>query len=225
MEKIWYYTFNELNTIPEHHTMLLTEAPYNPLKKREKTCEVMFETFNSPALYIALQAVLALYASGRTTGLVLGIGDGVTHTVPVYENYAFPHAIHRLNLAGRDLTSSLQRILTERGYQFNTSAEYDIVRDIKENLCYVSDNYERDIATNDAVEMSYTLPDGQEISLGNDSFRCPEVLFQPSLCGMESHGVHKLTYNTIMKCDIDIRKDLFRNIVLSGGSTMFAKKI
>ncbi|CAL4250119.1 unnamed protein product [Meganyctiphanes norvegica] len=103
MEKIWHHAFhNELNVVPDEHPILLTEAPHNPLMNREKTCQIMFESFNSPALYIALQAVLALYASGRTTGIVLDVGDGVTHTVPVYENYSLPHAVHRLNLAGRD---------------------------------------------------------------------------------------------------------------------------
>ncbi|CAL4110635.1 unnamed protein product, partial [Meganyctiphanes norvegica] len=222
MEKIWHHTFhNELNVVPDEHPILLTEAPHNPLVNREKTCEIMFESFNSPALYIALQAVLALYASGRTTGIVLDVGDGVTHTVPVYENYSLPHAVHRLNLAGRDLTSYLQRILSERGHSFKTTAEHDIVREVKESMCYVSENYEKELSTNNNDDMLYTLPDGQEITLGNASFRCPEVLFQPSLYGMETPGIHEITFNTIMKSDIDIRRDLYNNIILSGGSTMF----
>ncbi|KAI8039904.1 hypothetical protein M5D96_007329 [Drosophila gunungcola] len=183
MEKIWKHTYEMLRADPLDHPVLLTEAPLNPKKNREKMTEIMFENFEVPSLYVAIQAVLSLYATGRTVGVVVDSGDGVTHTVPIYEGYALPHACFRVDLAGRDLTDYLCTLLLERGVKMSTSAEREIVREIKEKLCY--------------------------------------ALFQPSLLCQEVMGIHESTYHSILKCDLDLRKDMFANIVLSGGTTMF----
>ncbi|XP_078662186.1 actin, cytoplasmic-like [Branchiostoma floridae x Branchiostoma belcheri] len=225
MEKIWRHTFQtELGLAPEEQAVLLTEPPLNPKANREKMAQIMFESFNTPALNLSITALLALFATGRTTGVVLDSGYGVTHAVPICKGCALTHAILRIDHAGPDMTDYLQKILAERGYSFTTTAEKDIVRDIKETLCYTALDYEAEMKKaeeNSDLERGYTLPDGQAITVGTERFRCPETLFQPSLVGKESPGIHETTYNTIMKCHVEFRKELYTNIVLAGGSTMF----
>uniref|UniRef100_A0A8D0HG70 Actin-related protein T3 n=1 Tax=Sphenodon punctatus TaxID=8508 RepID=A0A8D0HG70_SPHPU len=223
MEAVWKNVYeNDLKMKGSERPVLLTEAPLNPLVNREYMAKLMFEKFEVPAFYVAIQAVLALYAAGLTTGCVMDSGDGVTHTVPIFEGYCLPHAVLRLDLAGRDLTDYLMRILRESGVSMVTTAEREIVRDMKETLCYVCLDIEEEMTKKPSeVEKSYKLPDGQVVKVHNQLFRCPETLFHPANVGMESPGIDKLCFNTIMKCDIDLRTSLYSNLILSGGSSLF----
>lgn len=153
------------------HPVLLTEPPLNPRSNRDTAAQILFETFNVPALYTSIQAVLSLYASGRTTGIVLDAGDGVSHAVPVYEGFAITNSIQRIDVAGRDITEYLQTLLRKSGYVFHTSAEKEVVRHIKEAVTYVAHDprkEEKDWAQikldqNKVVE--YTLPDGNKMKV------------------------------------------------------------
>ncbi|KAJ8704088.1 hypothetical protein PYW07_013382 [Mythimna separata] len=222
MERVWNYIYSkdQLSTFSEEHPVLLTEAPLNPRRNREKAAEVFFETFNVPALFLSMQAVLSLYATGRTTGVVLDSGDGVTHSVPIYEGFAMPHSIMRVDVAGRDVTRYLRLLLRKEGVNLRTSAELEIVKAIKERACYLSPNPLKE-ETLETERAQYTLPDGTGLEIGPARFRAPEVLFRPDLIGEECEGLHEVLMFAIQKSDMDLRKVLYQNIVLSGGSTLF----
>ncbi|XP_054719083.1 uncharacterized protein LOC129228429 [Uloborus diversus] len=226
MEVIWEHTFHHLLDIdPSDYAVIVSEAPKNPLRNREKILEVLFEKFRSKGAFVAIQAVLALYTGGRTTGVVLDTGAGISHVVPVYEGYAIHHAICRLEYAGKHLTEYLRELLTERGYYFTTTAEREIVRDIKESLCFVSEDFLSDmkIASSNlkAFDQKYTLPDGQEITVGSERFRSTEMLFRPNFINLEDPGIQGAVYDTAMRCDVDIRKDILDNVLISGGNSLF----
>ncbi|KAK8871544.1 hypothetical protein M9Y10_007276 [Tritrichomonas musculus] len=224
IEKIWHHAFyNELHVDPSEHPVLLTEAPLNPKQNREKMIQIMFETFNVPSFYVINQAVLSLYSTGRTIGIVLNSGYDITHAVPI-NNYIIPHATTSIPLAGNELTIWLQEILKERGYTFKTSSEKEIVVDIKEKHGYVVLDYISELQkarSSSKYDVFYTLPNKTGITIGDELFRCPELLFKPLLNGYEFDGIDKILFDSIMKCDINVRKDMYSNIVLSGGTTMF----
>lgn len=193
MERIWTYIYSkdQLSTFSEEHPVLLTEAPLNPRKNREKAAEIFFETFNVPAWFVSMQAVLSLYvahflhnsvkfllncgafslrryATGRVTGVVLDSGDGVTHAVPIYEGFAMPNSIMRVDIAGRDVTRHLRALIRKEGFNFRTTAEFEIVRSIKEKVCYLATNSQKEEG-NDTEKITYTLPDGNSLDV-NQSF-------------------------------------------------------
>merc|ERR1712195_291977 len=204
MEKVWHHTFyNELRVAPnEAKGVLLTEAPRNPKANREKMVEKMFEVFEVQNIYVAIQAVMSLYSAGRTTGLVVDSGDGVTHTVPVYEGFSVPHAVEKMEIAGRVITNYLQKLLLENmAESFTSSAEIEIVKQIKEDLCYVAHNYddERIQAINSAEnDHSFTLPDKRVISVPNlCRITAPELLFKPELNGFSCKSIQALAWQSV----------------------------
>ncbi|KAI6654578.1 Actin-related protein 2-B [Oopsacas minuta] len=225
MKHIWDHTFyDEMKINPKECKVLLTEPPMNPTKNREKMVEVMFETYQFEGVYVAIQAVLTLYAQGLLTGVVVDSGDGVTHICPVFDGYSLPHLTRRLDVAGRNITEYLIKLLLLRGYAFNHSADFETVRMMKEKLCYVAYNphQETKLATETTVLVeTYTLPDGRVVKIGGERFEAPEVLFQPHLIDVDGVGVTELLFNTIQAADIDLRADLYKHIVLSGGTTMY----
>ncbi|KAJ7614199.1 actin family, partial [Mycena polygramma] len=221
MEAIWHYTFyNELRIAPEEHPVLLTETPFNPGEHREQTAEIMFEKFNVPAVYLQIAAVLALHASGRTTGVVIDSGEGITHSVPIYEGFPPRHGMRRMDVAGGQVTERLYMDLMERGYPMTTNAEREIIEDIKKTVCYIALDFEEEFKTAPA-EVNYELPDGEIITVGSERFSAPEALFKPSLDGSELTEIHTATHKSVLSCAENIQGKLYANVFLSGGNSMF----
>ena len=291
MEHLYNYTFFErLKIDPKEHKIMLTEAAMNPKKNREKLVETMFETYGFNGVHCSIQAVLTLYAQGLLTGVVVDSGDGVTHIVPVYEGFALPQSIRRLDVAGRHLTEYMIKLLLLRGYTFNRTADFEVVREIKEKVCYVGYDLalEKKLALETTtVVQSFTLPDGRVLKVGPERFEAPEALFNPRVIDVESKGLaevasfaahfrragsgcapaphtglvsqraslsHRprvrrgsplllstalscraappaeprarerppqLVFDCIQSSDMNVRPELYKHIVLSGGSTMY----
>ena len=227
MDAVWYHTFHDqLHAATEDLPILLTQALWNSKAHKEKIAAIMFENYSVPAMYISSAAVLSLYASGHTTGLALDSGLSDMHAVAVCDGYALPHSLNRSYYGGKHLTDYMQKILNEGGCSFTTAAEREIVRDIKEKLAYVpldvdaeTDKYEE----NTDGEKTYALPDGTTIKVGTERFRCGEAFFNCTVMGTwasEHPFVHQIVDVSIRKCDRELRKFLYGNIVMSGGGSM-----
>ncbi|KAJ6245966.1 actin-42a [Anaeramoeba flamelloides] len=226
MEAIWEHVFKkELSVDPEEHPVLLSEPPLNPKANREMLTQMMFETFNTPSMSLVSQALLSLYETGRTTGYVINIGSSVTSCVPIKEGHVLADASYPLDLGGRDLTRYLLKLLEEKGYCFSSSIPNRSLKEMKETLCYVSLDYEKELIkvseNNEPYEKKYELSSGIFLKLDRQRFGAPEPLFKPFLMGRQQDGIHKTTYNSINNCPKEIKNELFSNIVLSGGSSMF----
>lgn len=221
MEKIWKHAFcSELRISPEGRRVLLSEAPLTPPVVREKVAEFMFERFETQAAKVISSAELSLYAAGHTTGIILESGHGVTCAVPIFQGQTQHHATIRLELAGCDLNDHLTRLLAERGYVLDIT-EREVITQVKEKLARVALDFAQEMRSVPSREVTYELPDGQAMTIGDELFRCPEALFHTTLLGLRSGGIHELLHNSIAKCNSDLRPELFANVVFSGGNTMF----
>ncbi|GMH37075.1 hypothetical protein BSKO_04948 [Bryopsis sp. KO-2023] len=225
MQHVWEHAFSQrLHVDPTECSVMLTDPPLNPRQNRERMFATMFECYGFQSAFIQVQAVLTLYAQGLLTGIVLDSGDGVSHVVPVVDGYAFHHLTKRLDVAGRHVTSHFIDLLTRRGYALSRTADFDTVRAMKEDICYIAYDYKRELKLareTTCLMKSYTLPDGRVIKVGPERFMAPEALFAPEVMDIEAPGIPEMVFNCIQEADIDNRMALYQHVVLSGGSTMY----
>ena len=220
MEKIWEYTFyKELRIDPTEHPVLLTEQLFNPRPIREKITQIMFETFNVPSFFLAKAPILSLYATGRTTGVVVECGHDTTQILAINDGYSIPCSSAKYQIAGSDVSFELKKLLHNK-YQFKTDSEHQILDDIKEKFCYVSQKLENDIKNPSEIQRSYELPDGNLIKIDKERVQATEILFQNNP-NHDYPGISNSIINSINQCDDEYKQTLYDNIILSGGSTLF----
>lgn len=228
MEKIWKHIFyNELMAETKSHPVIMSEAAFSKHENKREMAEVLFEKLNIDSLYITNSSTLALYANGRTTGIVIDVGFETTSCVPIYEGFVLNHAIIKMDIGGNDLTKYLCNLITEsdNSKSFNNAAQRNMINELKEKRCYVAEDYDSEMKKSmdsNKVE-EYRLPDKTIVRYKTECFQCPEMLFQPSLNGKDMGGIHEQAIKSIKRCDDDIHKDLFLNVILCGGSTLFMK--
>jgi len=262
IEQLWEHAFHKrLLMDPKEHPMLVAEASFNTRPLRERQTELLFEKYQIPALFVSKNAVLAAFASGKASALILDSGGGITASVPVHDGYALKKATMYSGLAGERLTQEYYKLLTERKgknivpyYQINKKEvtpgsgnfvahprkltgitesyrmfhTINVVRDIKESICRVSEIPFDEGANATIPTIAYELPDCQVVEVGPDRFSIPELMFYPESlsasapAGPENElvGVHKMVIDSIGKSDADLRKELWQNIIVTGGNTL-----
>lgn len=240
MERYWEQCiFKYLRAEPEDHYFLLTEPPLNTPENREYTAEIMFESFNVPGLYIAVQAVLALAASWTSrpvgertlTGIVIDSGDGVTHCIPVAEGYVIGSCIKHIPIAGRNITYFIQSLLREREPNIPPEQSLETAKAIKERYCYICPDLAKEFEKYDKNPSKWVKQyTGRnnitkapfEVDVGFERFLGPEIFFNPEISNSDFLApLSEIVDDCIQNSPIDVRRPLYKNIVLSGGSTMF----
>ncbi|XP_007516223.1 actin-like protein 7B [Erinaceus europaeus] len=222
VQSIWEYAFHTaMKVAPEEHAVLVSDPPLSPSGDREKYAELLFETFGIPAMHVASQALLSIYSYGRTTGLVVESGHGVSHAVPISEGDVLPALSGRADYAGGDLTSYLLQLLNEAGHGF-TDEHLHIVEHIKKKCCYAAALPGQEARPPaDGPRVEYELPDGKAISVGPERFQCAEMLFKPGLAGSEAPGLPALAAACLARCrEAGFEEEMAANVLLCGGCTM-----
>ena len=239
--RVMHHVNGALGSNPKDHAVLVSEAALTSRTQRATLGQLLFEQLQHPSALFSVQALMSLYSTGNTTGVVLDVGDGVTHACPVYHGYTIREAVRRVDFGGRDVTNYLQQLLRQYGTFLDTSAELDIVRQIKEQHCTVAASALnlQDAALGGGAgqtksvgssapttvtiqKVKHRLPDGTMITIGNEQCIAPEALFNPALVGREVPSVVQVLNESIRRSDIDLRRELYENIFIAGGSTLFA---
>ncbi len=221
MERIWANTFYaELKISPEEHNILLTEAPFTSRKNREKTLEMMFDTFNCASIYIEAQSVLAAYSVGKSTGLSIDCGHSFLSFSSVYEGFLQKDTVKHIPIAGKEINDILVNLLINNGQVIESKMQKQSISKAKEMYCYFAENFEQEEKEFKEIEKEWELPDKRKIKLGKERFQSPEILFNPTKYGFDYPSFKELFQQAIKSIDMDLRKEMLANIIFNGGTTL-----
>ncbi len=231
MAEIWKHIFyQDLLSETKSNPVIVSEAPFAPYENKAKMAEILFEELHVESLFITNTSTLSLYANGKTTGIVVDLGYQTSSCVPIYEGFVLNHAVGKIEMGGENLTEYLASLINsnkENIDKYDTPVKKSMINELKEKICEVAEDYDSQMKRcmdSKSVE-SYKLPDNSIVYIKGEKFQCPEMLFQPVMNNSltQSVGIHEQTYKSIKKCDEDIHKDLYYNVVLCGGSSLFLK--
>ena len=211
--------FEMLGIEPEGQNLVLTEPSLNSIKNRQDLFGYMFETFKIENLFIANQALLSLYSTGKFTGIVVESGAGVTQIAPIFNTRVSSYAVNRIDFGGNELSEYLNRLLSEKNKHFEKKKYLKFLEQIKKEACYVENKYKKHLGEVEPYE--FKLPDGNSITIKTERTTVPEAIFRPDLLGKDWDGIHDLFFNSIEKIKEEEQKPLYENIIVSGGNTMF----
>lgn len=221
MKSLWEFAMMDaLKIIPEEHEILVCEPAMNEKDKRGLIAEIFFETFNVPALFIAKQPLLSVYGTGSHTGLVVDIGEGGTRCVPIWQGHMLEDRVQSNILGGFKMTEYMGRLMSECDQTVSQMSQY-MVAEMKTSLAYVAQDFDKELKDKLAEKTEFMLPDGQLLQVASQRFRCCEAFFQPEVLGEACDDLPSMIYDTIASCDMDLRRDLFNNIILVGGCAKF----
>ena len=225
MERIWANTFyGELKIAPEEHNLLLTESPFITRKDREKTLEMMFETFNCASTYIVAQSVLAAYSVGKSTGISIDCGHTSLNFAPIYEGFLQRHCVQHIPIAGKDINDILINLLIKNGQVIESKMQKQSIIKAKELYCYFAQNYEQEENDfeniKDEETKEWELPDKRKIKIGKERFQATEILFEPKKFGYDYINFQELFQKTVKSIDSDLREIMLANIIFNGGTTL-----
>lgn len=224
IESLFSYIFeNKFNVNQESYNVFIIDSLYTPLKERDAIARILFEKFRLYNIHFEPQSIMSLYSTSKTSGIIVNSGEIETEIVPIYEGYIIPVGISSYPLGGRDLTKSFQKTYKNIFDINRVNNHVWMAKKIKEafsELLPDKEAYSKLISQKDSDKKEFILPDGNIIEIGNERFTIPEIIFNPQLIDLDTKNLPELIFDSIKKCDISTRKELFNNIILVGGNTI-----